>query len=388
MAKAIGIATAALGLALFSGTRQACAGGGPSIDSYDGISDAHWLSLHALADVYVSHNFNRPHSAHNQLRAFDIKSEVPSVEFVRITLAHKPQRVGFRAGFRIDAGFGDFADNYLRNDPDAEKHPVLARSLSLVAQALVTVVIPIGRGLVVDAGKFGTPVGMEDNEAQTNWNYSRSLTYTWAEPSAHTGLRATYEPTASTAVSLYWLNGWDSNVLNGSGMRSYAVAALWRPASMLELVAVYAGGLEHAQTRLSDPALVFRNLFNFYVLYKPHDKIHFALSGDVATDRARSVVSWGGIAGYARCQATRWLAVAGRAEFYADPDGATTGIRQRLSSGVLTLDARVLAGQTSFLTRAEYRHDGSTARVFETEVRKSSYTHTQDTLTLGVMLWF
>jgi hypothetical protein len=359
---------------------RAEAGGGPPTDAYEGIGTEHYLSVHALADAYVEHNFNDPPSGLNELRAFDIKSNTPSLDFLRITVAHKPRRFGFR----IDAGFGDTADVYLKLDPAAERHPELSRGLSFVEQAFATVILPIGSGLAVDAGKFGTPIGLEDNETQTNWNYSRSLIYTWAEPSLHTGLRATYEPTAATAVSVFWLNGWDSNILDGSELRAYAAAVRWRPRDAIELVLVYAGGLEHALSRPSDKALSFRNLFNFYVLYQLLKWLQLALSGDYGIDRAQGGVQWGGVGAYARYAATKFLAFALRGEYFGDPQGFATGAHQNLGEMTLTADTRFPVGETTFLARAEYRHDGSTTAVFESSVPR----RTQDTLLLGVLFWF
>ena len=68
-------------------------------------------------------------------------------------------------------------------------HPQLARAFSYFEQAFVTVMIPTARPIQLDVGRFPTPVGLEDNESITNWSYSRSLLYSWAEPSLHTGMR-------------------------------------------------------------------------------------------------------------------------------------------------------------------------------------------------------
>jgi hypothetical protein len=94
-----------------------------------------------------------------------------------------------------------------------------------------------------DVGKFGTPVGFEDNESPPNWNYSRGLLFTLAEPSYHTGVRATYPATAGLAFSVFWLNGWNTNVIDGNEMRSFAAAATLKPRDDIELVLVHAGAL-------------------------------------------------------------------------------------------------------------------------------------------------
>ena len=89
--------------------------------------------------------------------------------------------------------------------PAATAHPGLSRALSYLEQAFVTAAIPAGRGVSIDVGKFGTPVGLEDNETPSNWNYSRSLLFTVGEPTYHTGVRATAYATDELAISAFWL---------------------------------------------------------------------------------------------------------------------------------------------------------------------------------------
>ena len=68
---------------------------------------------------------------------------------------------------------------------------------------------PVGKGLQVDVGKFVTPMGAEVIESKDNWNYSRSLLFTWAEPSVQSGLRVSYD-FGDWAASLFWLNGFST----------------------------------------------------------------------------------------------------------------------------------------------------------------------------------
>jgi hypothetical protein len=69
----------------------------------------------------------------------------------------------------------------------------------------------------------------------------------------HTGLRATLAPSPAFGMSVYWVNGWNSNFIDGSDMRTAGVAATWRPRDGIEVAFVYLGGLEHAPTMLGDP---------------------------------------------------------------------------------------------------------------------------------------
>jgi hypothetical protein len=357
---------------------SARAGGGAATDAYDGIDAARWLDVHGLVDVYLQHDLEEPGSNQVAFRPFDPESDTPAVNLVRLTLAHRPDWLGFR----LDVGAGALADNYLSLDPAATAYPGLSRALSYGEQAFVTAALP--GGLVIDAGKFGTPLGIEDNESPGNWNYSRSLLFTLAEPSYHTGVRATLPVAPRVAVSGFWLNGWDTNVLDGDGMRSFGVAASWTARPGLDLVADYVAGLEHAPTRLADPTLSLRQALDAYAIYSPRPWLTTAATVDWGADESRGGVGWWGVGGYLRAEILRWLATTARAEHLADPDGFLTATPQRLVEGTLTLEARTTVGPVAVIGRLEGRRDQSDVPVFQ---GAAPGLH-QDTVTLGLMAAF
>jgi putative OmpL-like beta-barrel porin-2 len=355
-----------LALALAAIGRDARADGGPPTDAYEGIGDDP-VDVHGFADLYLAGNFDDPSSHRSTLRSFDTTANEPAVGWLRLRVARRPRTFGFL----VDLGVGDTARAYFEDDPAATDHPTLSHWLSHVGQAFATVVMP--DGLAIDVGKFATPIGLEDNEALTNWNYSRSFVYTWDEPSLHTGARATYAIDPQVSVAAFWLNGWNANVLDGNTMRSYALAARWKPIDAVEAVLVYAGGLERAAT---DPTtLSFRNIVDAYVTYAITDTVSVAATADDA-------FQFWGVTGYARYAPVTWLAVAGRAERFADPDGAATGTKQVLASLTATLEARHVFHDITLVGRLEYRHDNSSTDVFE---RDTGLARTLDTLTLAVL---
>jgi len=69
----------------------------------------------------------------NQLRAFDVRSDCPDLNFARVTVAHRPPpydepvRGPVEIGFRVDAGVGETPNGYLQSDPAATKYPTLSR---------------------------------------------------------------------------------------------------------------------------------------------------------------------------------------------------------------------------------------------------------------------
>jgi hypothetical protein len=352
------------------------ASGGP--DAYGDIDAAAAVDVHGLVDGYWLHNFDEPASKTNQLRAFDFDTGF-RLGYLRLTLARRPGRVGFR----VDAGFGNTADVFYHQDPAAARHPHVARAYSYFGQAFFTAVVPLERPLQIDVGKFGTPVGLEDNETLSNWNYSRSLLYTWAEPSLHTGARATWSAAGALDLALFWVNGWDSGVLDGSGMRTFAVAATWRPAAWIDVALVDMAGLEHPPTNLSAP-LALLNVADASVVARATERLSFASSADYGNGRAEGGVSFWGIAAYARVQALPWLAGALRGEYFSDPDGFATGTAQRLAEGTATVELRKDVSRLRLVGRLEYRHDRSSDRPFDGALPATRSA--QDTITVGTLV--
>jgi hypothetical protein len=304
------------------------------------------------------------------------------VGFARLTLAHRPRRLGFR----VDVGFGDLTELLFRSDPASLQHPDVSRWLSYFTQTFVSVDLPIGRGLRIDAGKFATPVGYEGNESIANWNYSRGLLYEWAEPSIHTGLAAAYSPSRRIAFSSFVLNGWNVNIPEGAALRSFAVAAVWKPSDALRTTLVYMGGPERDPIQFDIRTSTWRNLLDASVVWTPERRISFVLTGDYGHDAARGGVDWWGVAGYARLDPSGWFDAAVRAELLSDPQGFVTGTAQTVAEVTSTLDVHWLDGQRRIATRLEYRHDQSSAAVFEPA--SSDPRGRQETLTAALLATF
>lgn len=355
---------------------DAGAASGPATDAWDDVA-AGPLDAHALIDVYLLHVVAATPSGHTTLRQFDLAADAPALEWLRLTLAHRPTPFGAR----VDVGMGDTAEVFRLEDPERALHPRLARALSFVEQAFVTVELPVGRGLFVDAGKFESPAGFEDNATVDNWSYSRSFLFSWAEPSLHTGVRASMQLSRTVSASLLWVNGWNANWLDGDDLRSFAAAVAVRPRRWLDLALTYLGGLERSPTAPAEPALHWRDLLTASCAWSAASWLTLALAADYGDDRARGGVRFGGVAGYVRARAARWLSASVRGEYYADPSGFTTGTPQSLGEVTATLDLHHSDGAAHLWLRLEYRHDQSSARPFPTA---SGPIATQDTLTLGL----
>lgn len=333
------------------------------------------VELNGSIDAYSGINFARPDSNLNKLRAFDTQDGGFALNYAEIVLARNTGPIGFR----IDAGFGAASDALfavdnasVSMDPDTKAY---AKTLAHVQQAYVT-----GRfgKLTLDLGKFVTQHGYEVIETKDNWNYSRSVLFTWAIPFLHTGLRATYSVNDKLSVMGCVVNGWNTNIEEGNSMTSVGVQAIYKPIAPLSLVVNYMGGREHA---LGVEDLTIRHLVDVSASYAVNDKLSVAVNGDYGHDAANGGVSWAGVAGYGRYQILSYLAAAARVEYFSDSDAFMTGLDQAIVEGTATLEVSGKLGPTSVVGRLEYRHDHSDVAYFDATMPTSKKD--QDTVLLG-----
>src|SRR5713226_4801679 len=132
------------------------------------------IDFSGLVDGYYSFNSNHPASQVNQLYNFNDKTNQFSLNMAKLSLAHTPDPVGFQ----IDLGFGRAFETFNRQPSE---------------KAYLSIKPPKAKGLEVDFGKFVTSAGAEVIGTNENWNYSRSLLFSFAIPYYHFGVRRSEE---------------------------------------------------------------------------------------------------------------------------------------------------------------------------------------------------
>ena len=219
-------------------------------------------------------------------------------------------------------------------------------------EAYFSYLAPVGKGLLVDFGKFVTQHGAEVIESKDNWNYSRGLLFTYAIPFYHFGLRAKYAFSDKYQVTGYLVNGWNNIVENNTG-KTLGVQVGWNPTKKLAVVQNYMLGPEQPANNQN-----LRQLTDTVVTYSPTTRLSLMLNYDYGRgDRIAALprpVWWSGVAGYARYAFSSRYAVATRYEYYDDHDGFTTGAAQQLNEFTGTFE-RLIAGH--LITRLEFRRD-------------------------------
>jgi hypothetical protein len=308
-----------------------------------------WQSVEftGFVDGYYEWAFNQ---APLQLRNFDVNHNSFSLNYAEVALA-KTVSESSRAGFRVDFGAGDTANLVNLYEPGGTDY------LKYVQQAYVSYLVPAGKGLTIDFGKFVTPAGAEVIENKDNFNYSRGLLFALAIPYYHTGARIGYTFSDKVSVTGFLVNGWN-NVRDNNSDKTVGVSLSVKPTAKLGLIGNYLVGKEQS----SDADGGARNLFDGVVSYAATDKLSLLGNFDYGTDKVDgSGVDWYGIAFGARYQAGDHWAFSPRYEFFTDDDGFATGTSQTLQEITLTGEYKAPAG---LIARFEFRNDFSDESYF------------------------
>ena len=328
----------------------------------------HWgTDFSFLFDGYVDGNFNNPVSGFNQLQNFDFRADTLHVNMGKITIDHAPAPLGFH----LDVGFGEAFDVIHSTDraPDAFKY---------FEQAYVSLKPKSWHGVEVDAGEFVTAAGAEVIETNANWNYSRSLLFSWAIPYYHFGVRTSFPVGPHFTGGFQVVQGWNNIYDNNSG-KTYGVngAYAWKKVTWTN---VYYVGPEKPGTNKG-----LRNLFDTTVLVNANDNFSYYVNFDYGRDKniGPGAQQWTGIAAAARYAIGKKYAIASRLEWYDDMDGFTTGVAQSVKEATLTGECKMTGW---LLGRLEFRDDWSNQPFFQKG--QGSTGRNQPTVLLGMVAFF
>lgn len=328
-------------------------------------------TVEGFTDLYFGYNFNRPAGHANALRSFDTRDRRYSLNMASIGFVKEPT-ADSRIGFRLNLIYGPAADFLNTSEPGGLKF------YKNVQRAYLSYLAPVGEGLRLDAGKFGPWAGAEEDAVMPNWNYSRSLLYTLAQPSFHTGVKATYVFKEKVTLLGAIVNGWGNVEENNRG-KTYGFALTLNPTAKLSLTQSYTVGPEQP-----DDTRHRRHLLDTILSYKFDERFSVMGNYDYGLERldGGSSVRWQGFASYFRYQITKRIAFSPRFEIYYDYDGFTSGTEQKLKEITLTGEYKF---SKHLLTRLEYRRDWSNQPVFE-RADPTDFARTQATV-VGGMIW-
>ncbi len=356
-------------------------------------------------DGYYEYNFNQPVGRVNLLRAYDVLSNNFSLNQASVIFDHPPQLAEQRRwGGRLDLQFGQAADTSQGN-PLNEPRPDIYRN---IFQAYGTYIVPLGKGLDVDFGKWSSSLGVEGNYTKDQMNYSRSYWFDFL-PFYHMGFRLTYPVNDRLSLNYWVINGTNqSEATNGFKDELFGFTA--KPQTDLTWTFNYYYGQDHPDRAVANncgpipvqPGLCFvairpapngrTHIFDSYATWQATPKLTLQVEADYEIQRlwqntapaqsSTPTVVTGGVA-YAQYQFNPKFALAARSEYMQD-GGLFSGIHQDLKETTLTFDYNLGNG---FITRYEWRRDFSNQPSFLTATQ-GVLTKQQTTATMGLIWWW
>jgi hypothetical protein len=357
-------------------------------------------------DGYYEYNFNNPVGRVNLLRAYDVLSNEFSLNQASVVVEHAPDvNAGRRWGARLDLQFGQATDT-LQGNPSNEPRPDIYRN---IFQAYATYIVPVGKGINVDFGKWSSSLGIEGNYTKDQMNYSRSFWFDFL-PFYHMGIRAAIPLNDRFSIN-YWVVNGTNQVEATNGFKDELFGFTAKPYKSVSWTFNYYLGQEHPDRLPAancgpipvQPGLCFTaitpapnghtDIFDSYATWQPTSKLTFALEGDYFIERLWKNAAPGessaplhvdGGAAYVQYQFNPRFALAARAEYMSDRGGSFSGLTQALKENTVTFDYKLADG---FLMRYEWRRDFSNQPSFLTD-EQGIFRKDQNTATLGLVWWW
>lgn len=368
----------------------------PAPDASSSISDSPKITVGGYVEAYYAYNLAAPPNGVTNFRWLDNRHNTVDLSTVVLDVAGELRsfsaRVALHAGPTADGWYSDSAE------ARAGASGAAARSASTwkyIQQANVGWKAPLGRGLLLSAGLFLTPIGYEGAAVKDNFNWSRSNLFL-ALPFYHVGARATYELTDRLTAMAMVTNGWNQ-ATDGNDGKSMIAQVTYKIPGVLSTSLLYMGGPERAQA--SAEGRPFRHLFDAWAELDLPARFAFAVHADAGfEDGTFGVQSWRAGALYARVQPFDVLYLAARGDIFHEDVPSRGGASASslfygadVASVTGTIDLRPI-DHVSF--RAEYRHDAaSTPLYFEPGAEPDASgalvpnARTGDTFTLGLTGW-
>lgn len=356
------------------------------------------VTLSGTAEVFYQWSFNEPSNQISNFLGFNNRHNTFTLSNVALGAEWDASGVVGKITLQV----GHTPDTYYAAEPSfpggSGANATGPNLWKLVQQAYGGYRIPVGKGILITAGLFLSPIGPEGMLVKDNWNLSRSNLF-FGLPFYHTGLRASYPITDEWALSVAGYNGWNS-VTDNNDEKSVSAQVTYTKPNKLALSMLYFGGVE--RPRRAPEGRAWRHLLDAHATIQATPRLALLAHANVGVEpNALGTSAWAAGALYARVEVLRSLFVAARGDVFFErvargPGGAAAPIfwpAEWVSSGTATVEARPV-DQVSF--RLEYRHDHAASDMyFGGAVSEDGVTapfvpnrSSQDTLTLGGAAWF
>jgi hypothetical protein len=351
------------------------------------------IEVHGFASSSYSYNFAQPSNRTNGQRVYDFDDDSIKLDNVELVLKKDAVEIG-DVGFRTDLTYG-FSGPQINKSSGGAPNVTLSTGATADVNddefdlqiGFVQYNAPVGKGLLIDVGKFATHIGSEvmDGYDGYNYNFSRSFLFNLG-PFTHTGVRMQYQLSDTVGILGMVSNGQD-NTVDTNDAKGFGGQISW---AVCESAVVYLNYFGSAETQSGGNTDDLRNYFDTVIEVSLSEKLLLNLNAvygsenDATGDRTGDH-NWWGFSGIARYDVNKWLSLNFRGQTFHDEDGGRigTGVRQRLWAMSLTPEVRI---NNNMVVRAEYRHDESDITSFTNEDGAGQYT--QDTVAFNALFYF
>jgi hypothetical protein len=346
----------------------------------DGVALPGGIVLHCGVDVYGDVNFNLPADRDNwfpDVGTTAKKGNEFSVNLVSIDISKDAEPVGFHLW--LAAGTG--ATVVHQAEPAG---PIGGVDVwQYVQAASISAKVPLGKGLLLEAGIMPSFLGFEGLASWTNWTYTRSYSSEFS-PYYEAGVRAAYAFDEHVAVQVRVLNGWQS-IGDVNNAKSYGAQVALTYERWGLTINGYAG------PDLPNDDVHWRFFGDVIASVTPWARLQLVLetSGGTQQEHDAPNANWVAVALYGRWTFLPQLAGVLRGEVYRDAGGLLSGTRQTLAEWTATL---AYTPWPPLVLKLEGRYDRSTANVFNGSLLPSGQgpekLPTQALLLLGAVAQF
>ncbi len=325
-------------------------------------------TISGYVDTQYGYNFANPangsnNTIHNGIsspRSYDAQDNtISNTAYLSMT-----GKIGDALSYAINLGAG--------HEPETTVGAVGPSAVAL-QEAYATYVCPVTH-LGFKVGKFATYEGIEVYQTNANPTISRGYLYGLAEPFTHVGGVLTYVA-GPLDFAAGVVNGWDLPDDNNPGKTWVGKVGLSLGDKLAATLSGYSGP-EQAQTVVNGivngNSGKLRKSVDLTMLTKIIPKVDLNIQFNAGTESDTSVVnandrgSWSGAALEPVVHVTDKLSLGARLEYFADKDGARTGIANNdLTNLTITPGYQI---NSNLLVRAEYRYDTTSKKTTDATV--------------------
>lgn len=352
------------------------------------------ITVQGRAELNLIDNLDQ-HNENNKYRVTDTPNKGFNLTDVAIAVSKNsdnPTSFGF--GLELHGGKEARVIHTFENRLNNNLGPDIPFKNLDIDQAFITYNLPLGNGIHLDLGRQFSLIGRQGEEVLINWG---GLRYTQSigllpplTPAFTSGVRVKYAFNDKISSVFEFSNGWDNFIItNRNFLRTVGVKLTVKPIKdfSLDIESMYGRAkIDKAGRKIWILDIVPKyNLSEKTVIMG--EFIYSHQDGPISISIAHAINEKGIGLWIVRTMPDIYLIkdsrIAFRAEWVQDSRGAHTGISQNLFEGTVAYTCPITH---NIYTRLEFRHDGSTAKPFESSSGKK--VGDQDTVELGLILRF